>query len=249
MEREIYDAFYEAEDRHWWFLARRRILMRLLERMYPDGGLAVADVGCGTGGMALPLARLGSVTAVDDAEAAREYCRRRGLERVLSTAEWERQGERYDLITAFDVVEHVRDDVAFLADLHARLRSGGTLVVTVPAYRFLWSPFDEMNHHQRRYARGELRRRLGAAGFRIRRITYFNSALFPAVAAVRLVERALRLDPTDPEERRRAIGRWFKVGPLNGILTAIFASEAGWLARGDLPFGCSILAVAVKEAS
>lgn len=247
MEREVYDFFYGAEDRHWWFLARRRILLAVLERAVPRTGIEIADVGCGTGGMAAPLSRFGRVTAVDEASEAREYCRRRGLDRVLSIAEWDAETSAYDLLTAFDVVEHVEDDLALLKRLHARLKPGGTLVVTVPAYRFLWSPFDEMNHHYRRYSRGELRRRLESAGFRVRRATYFNTLLFPVIAIVRLAERALGLDPADEAEKKKALARWFKVGPLNGVLGGIFASERHWLVERDLPAGCSILAVAVKD--
>lgn len=247
MERELYDFFYEAEDRHWWFVARRRILMAVLERSLPRTGIEITDMGCGTGGMAAPLGRFGRVAAVDEAPAAREYCRRRGVDRVLSLAEWDAEATAYDLVTAFDVVEHVEDDLALLKRLHARLKPGGMLVVTVPAYRFLWSPFDEMNHHYRRYSRGELRGRLEGAGFRVRRASYFNTLLFPVIAIVRLAERGLGLDATDEAAKRKALARWFKVGPLNGLLSRVFALERHWLVGHDLPTGCSVLAVAVKD--
>ena len=248
METEVYDHFYRAEDGHWWFRGRRRIIGSVLERLAPGGGLRVADVGCGTGGMMGLLSRFGTVTGVDEAPEAREYCRRRGFERVLSLKEWDAKEERYDLVTAFDVVEHVDDDVGFLRRLVGRLAPGGRMLVTVPAYPFLWSTFDEMNHHRRRYTRARLVRAMREAGVGVDRATHFNTILFPPIAAVRGAEKVLKRDPTDPEEKRKALERWFRVGPLNGILEAVFASERHWLRRADLGWGCSILALGRPES-
>ena len=247
MESEVYDHFFRAEERHWWFRARRRILTEVLRQALPGGeatrsGRAIADVGCGTGGMVELLSRFGTVTGVDEAPEAREYCARRGLSRILSPDEWERSGERYDLVTAFDVVEHVDDETAFLRRLAGHLRPGGRWLVTVPAYSFLWSSFDEMNHHRRRYTRGSLVHSLGAAGLRAERATYMNCLLLPPVVAGRLLEKLGGNDPTDAAARDRALARWFKVGPLNGILEGIFAAERHWLAHRDLPAGSSVLA-------
>jgi SAM-dependent methyltransferase len=244
MEAAVYDAFFRAEDVHWWFRARRRVLATVLERLGGAPPLDIADIGCGTGGMLALLGRFGRVTGVDASPAAREYCARRGFQGVLSPEEWERMEDRYDLITAFDVVEHVEDDIGFLAGLRARLRPDGALLVTVPAYPFLWSPFDEMNHHKRRYTGGSLRRALSAAGLRVDRISYFNGLLLPAVVVSRILER-IRGRPLDtPQDQERAIRDWFRVGPMNGVLEGVFAAERHWLRRGSLPAGSSILALA-----
>ena len=244
MEKEIYEHFYRAEERHWWFRARRRVIASVLEDRFPRRDLAIADLGCGTGGMFGLLSRFGTVTGVDEAPEARDFCARRGFTRVLTPGEWQGGSDRYDLVTSFDVVEHVDDDVAFLASMRDRLKPGGTVLVTVPAHAFLWSTFDEMNHHKRRYSRTGLVTALEAAGLVVRRATYFNTFLFPPIAAVRLAERGLRRDPTDPEAKKRALGRWFRVGPLNPVLEGLFASERHLLRRFDLPTGCSILALA-----
>jgi SAM-dependent methyltransferase len=249
VENEVYDAFYRAEDVHWWFRGRRRILASVLERLYPDRDLAVADVGCGTGGMAALLARFGRVTGVDASPLARDYCARRGLTRVLSPEDWRRDGERYDLVTAFDVVEHVDDDVAFLRSLGERLLPAGRVLVTVPAYPFLWSTFDEMNHHRRRYTRGTLLWAMEEAGVRVEHATYMNTFLLPALAVSRLAERFRPAVPEDPAARARALEAWFHVGPLNGILEAVFAAERHWIRRGSFPAGSSILAWGKREGS
>jgi 2-polyprenyl-3-methyl-5-hydroxy-6-metoxy-1,4-benzoquinol methylase len=186
---------------------------------------------------------------VDEAPEAREYCARRGLEGVLTLGEWQRSPGRYDLVTAFDVVEHVEEDVRFLKTLRSRLTPEGRILVTVPAYSFLWSTFDEMNHHQRRYTRGGLRARLVQAGFLVERCTHFNTVLFPPIALVRLLEGRGRGEPTAHGERTRALERYFKVGPLNGVWEALFAVERHWLRRADLAFGCSILALGRNSGS
>ena len=249
MEKEVYDQFFRAEEVHWWFRARRRVIRSLLNDLLPPKKLAIADVGCGTGGMLSLLAGYGEVTGVDEAPEAREYCRRRGFDRILTPTEWQAVPERYDLVTAFDVVEHVADDAGFLRSMAERLAPGGHLVVTVPAYMFLWSTFDEMNHHQRRYNRKTLRAAFAAAGLTLSRLTHFNAFLLPPMVVVRLAEKLLKSDPTDPQAKQEALERWFRVGPLNGALEGVFAAERHWLARADFPAGSSIFAVAQPEAA
>ena len=192
------------------------------------------------------LARHGRVTGVDEAPEAREYCARSGFPGVRTLEEWHRDAEVFDLVTGFDVIEHVEDDVAFLNGVKERLRPGGRLLATVPAYPFLWSPFDEMNHHYRRYTRRTLERSLTTAGFRVERLTHMNAFLFPALAAARLWERGTSGPPQSDAERRRVLERWFHVGPLNSVLERIFASERYWLRVAGFPFGASILTLAVK---
>ena len=248
VETELYDYFYRAEARHWWFRARRAILADVLDRMHLEGDARIADMGCGTGGMLPVLARHGKVTGVDEAPLAREYCARSGFPDVESPAEWEAAGHRFDLVTAFDVIEHVKDDVAFLKSINDHLVPGGRLLATVPAYPFLWSTFDEMNHHYRRYTRQALKQSLTASGFSVLRLTHMNFFLFPALAGARLFDRAFGHPPRNEAERRRMVESWFRVGPMNGVLENIFASERYWLRMGDFPFGASILTVARKSA-
>jgi len=248
LETELYEYFFQAETTHWWFRARRAILADVLDRMHLQKGLRIADVGCGTGGMLPVLARHGTVTGVDEAPQAREYCARSGFSEVRTLAEWHGRGGIYDLVTAFDVIEHVEDDVAFARGLRDRLAPGGRLLATVPAYPFLWSVFDEMNHHYRRYTGETLERSLTAAGFTLERMTHMNAFLFPALAGARLLERGFSRPPRSDVERRRVLDRWFRIRPWNGALETIFALERYWLRAGDFPFGASILTVARKSS-
>jgi SAM-dependent methyltransferase len=144
----------------------------------------------------------------------------------------------FDLVTALDVIEHIDDDVAALGELRRVLRPGGRLLVAVPAFTFLWGRQDEVSHHRRRYTRATLARALAQAGFAVVRESYFNTLLFPPIAAVRLGRRLLRR----PGRRQSD----FELGParLNGLLGAVFGAEAALVARTDLPFGVSLLALA-----
>jgi SAM-dependent methyltransferase len=253
MDAFLYDQFADIERRHWWFVARRRIVASVLRRMFPPAeDRRILDVGCGTGGMLDMLTEFGSVVCgMDMSEQAIEYCRHRGLaERVQlycgalpddmppSTAAW-------DVITAFDVIEHLDDDEKTLRDVFSVLAPGGTFVVTVPAFEFLWGPHDDLNHHRRRYTSAMLRGRLQRAGFEMERLTYFNSILFPAIAAVRVGRRALA------RGRQREPKSDFTMPPkvVNGALTSLFAGEAIALSRMSLPVGVSLLAVARKPVT
>jgi SAM-dependent methyltransferase len=142
---------------------------------------------------------------------------------------------------AFDVVEHIHDDVGALRRMGDALVPGGLLVVTVPANAWLWGPYDELNQHVRRYGRRNLRAALEAAGYHVERTTYFNSFLFPVAAAVRVARR-------NTTYRRDAAADWV-VPPraVNEALARVFAAERRPLRHVDLPFGVSALALARRS--
>jgi len=243
MEKDFYPAYYELEGRHWWFVGRRAIFLKLLERRLPPGvrRLDVLDFGCGTGAFLAHLERFGAVSAVDGDEDAVVFCHQRGRDEVRHVAPGAPlpfADASFDLVTSLDVVEHIEDDVAALRELHRVLRPGGLLLVAVPAFGFLWGDQDEISHHFRRYTDASLRRALDGAGFRVEHASYFNTWMFPPIAAVRLVRRRLRSASAEKTD--------FDIGPavLNRGLAALFASEARLVSRVRLPFGVSLLALA-----
>lgn len=250
MRTEFYNEYFRIEDRHWWFLGRRRILLRLLDRClsFPPSsdGLRILDVGCGTGTMLHHLERYGSVQGVDADLNAVRFCHERGVEKVKHAPgeDLPLDEETFDVVTALDVLEHMKDDVAALSEFRRVLRPGGTLVLTVPAYQFLWGAQDEISHHYRRYTRRELTSRLTDAGFSVQRASYFNVLLFPVIAAVRIARR-LRRAPVE----LRSDFEMTRPGRLNGILGWLFGREAELLGRMNLPFGVSIVTVASRDGS
>lgn len=241
MQTDFYAEHFELEDWHWWFTGRHRILMGVLDRHLPPGGAEgrrLLDFGCGTGTMLRSLVRYGEAVGVDaDAEAIR-FCRRRGLKDVqhLESDELPFDDDAFDVVTAFDVLEHIDDDARALREIRRVLRPGGTLLLSVPAYRFLWGPQDEIAHHKRRYTAGQVSRRAAAAGFAQRRVSYFNTFLSPVIAGVRLV-RPYRPGSQD----LKSDFTMTSPGLLNALLTRVFASETHLVERFDLPFGISIL--------
>lgn len=231
-----------AERDHWWFAARREIVLaqvgRFLGRPAPGRERRVLDIGCGAGGMLAFLEAYGRASGVDASAEAVDMARAQGgdVRRGALPDDIPFADGTFDLITLLDVLEHVEEDARALDRIRRLLRPDGLLIVTVPAFRFLWSGHDVVNEHRRRYVRAGLALRLREAGFRIERITYFNTLLFPPIAAVRVLGRlrggAARADQgTVP-------------GPVNGLLRRIFSMEKRLLTAGNLPFGVSLLAVA-----
>ena len=248
MDPSLYREFAERhEARHWWFVGRRRILAAILaDFLGTRHDLRVLDIGCGTGGMLPLLGAFGRVTGIDPAEVAIRYSRQHAAPGVeLYQVDFPTQvppGRDYDLVTMFDVLEHLDDDATALRAAGTLLKPGGSLLVTVPALRSLWSPHDVINQHRRRYRRRELRQRIEEAGFRLERLSYYNTLLFPAVFAARLLRRRLA--------RRGDRRSDFRIGSdrINRCLADVFGAERHLLRRWDLPIGVSLLAIAVKPA-
>jgi SAM-dependent methyltransferase len=184
MEQDFYRAYYELEGRHWWFLGRRKLFLRIIEEQYPPSvrPLAVLDFGCGTGAFLEHLERFGTVSAVDADPSAVSFCHARGRSEVVvapSGAPLPFPDDAFDLVTSLDVIEHIDDDVAALAELRRVLRPGGRLLIAVPAYAFLWGKQDEVSHHRRRYTARTLTRALGEAGFGINARATSTRSCFP----------------------------------------------------------------------
>ncbi len=233
------------EDRHWWFRARRDVVLAAVSRYAPAGFGSMLDVGCGTGGNLAALRAAfpeASFTGVDASEDALEASRRRGLHVVAGDASALPVADgSADIVSALDVLEHLDDDRAAVREMARVLRPGGLLVVTVPAYKWMWGPHDELNHHKRRYVRSLLEPAVTDAGLEILTSTHFNTLLFPAAVLQRLVER-VRAKRDDLEESAG--------GPLSGALYAVFSLERHAVAAGwRMPYGLSILLVARKPAS
>ncbi len=241
MDPALFDRFAEVERTHWWFLARRRILLELVAQ-YLRPGESVLDIGCGTGFVLEAATQRYKACGVDPSPQAVAMCRERGLDRVC-------QGSANDLSMipegcfagAFllDVLEHLDNDLEALQRARDVLAPGGVVFVTVPAFKALWSRHDVVNQHRRRYTRQELDGLLHAAGFEVLRSSYFNTRLFPAAALSRLAFRALGWDPL---LQLQVPAPW-----LNRALCRVFEGERLRLSspnpRAPYLFGLSILAV------
>lgn len=241
---------FDMESRHWWFRGTRRIILGLVRRHLPEAPsgrpLRLLDVGCGTGiSLELMQRELGVEGYGLDAEpTALQLSRERGLDRLtVGTMERVPYGDgTFDVVTALDVVEHIEDDVAALREAGRVLRPGGRIVITVPAYPWLWSEHDRALHHQRRYTRAVLEERIAAAGLRPLHVTGFNTTLLPPIAAWRVARRLLVGAPKDGPAHSDVS---LPPAPVNRLLYGLLAGEERWLRRRRLPLGVSIGAVAV----
>jgi 2-polyprenyl-3-methyl-5-hydroxy-6-metoxy-1,4-benzoquinol methylase len=247
MKAEMYALHAANEESHWWFAARRSIVLRLLrteigEQRRP---LRLLDVGCGAGGMLEYLREFGEATGVDSARDAIRYAAEKGVDvRAGSLPDGLPFGpeQRFDVVTLLDVIEHIDDDHASLRTIHGLLDPGGLLLLTVPAFPSLWSGHDVVNEHKRRYTRSDLRALLERAGFEVHTLSYFNTALFLPIAGARIVQRWLGGTTTGADEG--SVPR-----PVNAILRSIFAAERHVLGRLTLPFGVSLIASARASAA
>jgi SAM-dependent methyltransferase len=249
MRADHYETHFALEQDHWWFVGRRNILLHLLDRELKSDSrlqkpLRLLDVGTGGGGILPFLSKYGSVVAVDPepaavaAASARSFdVRQGGLPSDLPFA----PHEKFDVITLLDVIEHVEQDVESLVNVRRLLTPQGRVIVTVPAFQFLWSGHDVINEHKRRYKKGELRAKLERAGFTVRLISYCNSALFLPIAAVRLARRRF----SSSDETKTALGT--VPGPANAVLGGLFGMERHIIPTLPLPFGVSLVAVASVE--
>ena len=242
MRAELYQQMRVIEDRHGWFQGRRRIVCALLKKMALSADSKILDLGCGTGGNFSMLASFGEVTGVEMEPRAMKLANERGNAPVVAGSlpdDVPLEARTFHCITMLDVLEHVEQDQAGLSTVHRLLIPGGRLLLTVPAFRFLWGPHDEEHHHHRRYRAKELRSKLESAGFEVDHLSYFNTWLFPPIALVRLLHKWIPSGETGMETNLPPA--W-----LNRLLLGLLSSERLILTRGRFPFGVSLLAVVRK---
>lgn len=239
MDPHSYRRMAEIQETHWWYEGRRRILRAVIGRLGLPEQARILEAGSGTGANLRMLAAFGTVNGFEPDEFARATARSMaGMDTPPGFLPDDVPYEGpFDLVSAFDVIEHVDRDAESLAALCRLTAPGGYAVFTVPAFMFLWSRHDEVNHHYRRYRRADFAALLTAAGYEVEFISYYNFCLFPLVAAVRLARRLLGLKGGEADD---ALPR-FKV--VNRLLLAVFAAERHVLGRMALPFGVSIIAV------
>lgn len=234
MQEKAYEVIRDHQEKHWWFRGRARIAEEVLLRDLDLKDGAILDIGAGFGGMVPLLRSLGSVEALEPYEGAREALQATGAIVRIEAIEPFLSGrkERYDLITLFDVLEHIEDDEGTIDGVSRALKPGGRLVITVPAMPILWSAHDELHSHFRRYTRKGLKALLEGR-FEIERFGFYNSLLWPAA----FLERKLTGCRGQSTEVERSSGFF------DGLLYRIFVAEIPLLRAGfPFPFGVSLMA-------
>jgi SAM-dependent methyltransferase len=239
MDRLLELQTHELEDHHWWYRGRRRIIAELIESLSLEPGSQVLDAGCGSGRNMVDLAHLGTITGVEIADASVERARSRHVGEVVqcSIASMPFADGHFDLAVCLDAIEHIADEQGAFSELFRVVRPGGGLLVTVPAYQWLWSEHDEINHHQRRYTRRRLSRAAADAGWETVRTTYFNGLLLPIAIPYRLLARRAHVEgPSSDLQQMPA--------RLNAMLEWPLRFESAVIGLGRrIPVGLSLAAV------
>jgi SAM-dependent methyltransferase len=235
------------ENESFWCRSRARILTHLVRRHTgPGAAHAVLEIGCGTGTILRELAGDGRfrLTGSEIYLSALRYAVRRspGIEYIQLDATRMHFEAEFDVVGAFDVLEHVEDDAGVIRNVWRALRPGGHFIVMVPQYRFLWSSLDVIVGHKRRYGRRELLDRLRSGGFEIVRHTSFVFALFPLMVLRRLLDRT---PPPGADTRREFEQRVAFPRVVNWLFDRVMRLDEALLRAGvSLPIGGSLIVVA-----
>src|SRR4030081_497463 len=241
MRRDEYATMFRVEETHWWYKALHRLIFQMLEVELPDWhAKEIVDVGCGTGAVLKQLGNPQKNVGIDLAPEAISFCRQRGLNNV-------QQGDihalplsdaSFDAVICSSVLYHqwVTDVEGAVREMHRVLRPGGVLLINVPAFPFLHSAHDEAVMTARRFRKREIRQLLQKQDFKIRRLTYWTTFLFPLAVAARTLGGS-------------KMGRDFETEEASftqRTLARIMALELHLLRNISLPFGVALLAVARK---
>lgn len=242
MEQYLYKDLYQLEETHWWHRAKRfyaLTFIRALTNKYP---LRILDVGCGTGKNIEAFRVLGSTEGIDISPDAVAYCKKRGMKAVHvgDATDTTYPNHLFDVVVLFDILEHA-DDHTILKEMYRLLKPGGLIVITVPAYAWLWSRWDEVLHHKRRYSASSLRHLLVYHRFKELKLSYmFSFLVFPALC-IRFIKQLLYGKHHYPSDFV------LSTPGINTLLFFICQLELGILKCCSIPFGTSVLAIAKKE--
>lgn len=240
MQDYLYDDLYNLEETHWWHKAKQKVLIELLTKFLSIKDPEILDVGCGTGKTLETLQKYGRSYGIDSSKLAISYCLKRGLKNVKvgSTHDIRFKSLRFDIVTMLDVLEHT-DEKRTLSEVNRVLKKDGLLIITVPAHQSLWSQWDIVLHHKRRYSRKDLIAALNKNGFTVLKISYLYSFLLGPVMFVRFV-KTLIFNEGYPSDFRVSFPL---VNSLFGIMTRI---ERKVFNIVGLSAGTSLVCVAKK---
>lgn len=245
MEINKYQEMENLEKFHWWFIYRQNILKFVLKNYLSnlDRDSTILDIGCGTGGNLQLLSQFyNNVIGVEPNDLAIEYCKSKNLSNIVKSGLPNLnlvEDFSADVILLFDVLEHVDEDSLALSIIKNKLKDGGYLILTVPAFSFLWSKHDESFHHKRRYTHRQIQKMLTTLDFKIIKLSYLYFLLFPLVVCMRILKNFFKpLAEADDFQLNNKF--------LNTLITTLLLPERILLKYIDFPFGSSILAVAKK---
>ena len=236
-------TYSDLEDTYWWFIGRRFVIEQFLRTYIKSSDLEILDWGCGPGGNFPLLKKFGSVLGIDASAKALELCRQKNITTVIKadTLDDFKSDRQFNLVTCFDVFEHIEDDASYLKKLSRVIKADGHVLVTVPAYQFLWSELDVYLGHKRRYNRKQIEGLFAQNGYEVIRSSYFISFLAIPIIVFRflgwITGRAKK-----PQFTFVQFPNW-----LNKFFTSLILFESKLIKYICLPFGTSIIILARKK--
>ncbi len=234
----------QHENTYWWHIGRKRIIGTYVNRVKKDKPeFTILNIGCGTGGTIEMLESFGSTDNVDKSDEAIRYMKKLGYKKVykINDIKLPFKDKSYDMVGAFDVLEHIEKHVYALKEWKRVIKDDGAVVITVPAYQWLWSNHDVSLHHFRRYTSKRLIAAAKEAGLRPEKVSYAIVFSLPLIASFRLIPKVLGRN-TDSESSYVDLPDW-----LNSMFTELLYAEARLHKSISFPAGTSVIGVFRKD--
>lgn len=249
MNKELYPEIYKEEEYYWWHIGRRELTMFLLKQklnLKENKKFIFLDMGCGTGKMMDILSSFGKISGLDYSDEALNFCRKRGHKSLfkvdLSSGKIPFGNNYFDAVFALDVLEHIKNEDNFLAEAFRVLKKKGILLLIVPTYKFLWSYWDKLAGHQRRYNKKYLSSKILKNNFYLTKISYFYSFALPVAIIYRFIKSIFRGKSNKYSSDFVNLPK-----PLNKFLVLLSNIERRIIAKTNSPLGLSLVCVAKKR--
>lgn len=240
MEKFLYEDLYKQEEAHWWHISKRELCVKLINKFISKKELQILDIGCGAGKNVEVFGQFGKAYGVDSSPEAIRFCKKRGLKSVhlANGEETNFPSKSFDLVTLLDVLEHT-DERKTLLEINRILKPNGYLLVTVPAFQWLWSNWDVILHHKRRYTAQNLKKKLVQQGFKVKKLSYVYSFLLIPVILIRSIKTIILKKNYTSD-----------FGITSPLLNLLFL-KLSWLELKlififSIPFGTSVVCLAQK---
>ncbi|WP_028295636.1 class I SAM-dependent methyltransferase [Olivibacter sitiensis] len=247
MDKQYEEKYHELEEKHWWFMARRHVVLQLVKQLGVSKEAKILDIGASGGALAWHLKEQGylDLYLVDNSPHAINKCHSRGMVNafLMDGEAPDFAAGSFDLLIASDCLEHLEHDERALSNWSELLKDGGVAIIFVPAYRFLWSEHDVINQHFKRYDKTTLLKKLHAAGFAVLRAGYWNFLLFFPTVLYRLCSRFFT------RGKAQANQLFFTPSWINRVIVSWMKVENKAMRWITYPFGVSTFAIVKKDSS
>jgi ubiquinone/menaquinone biosynthesis C-methylase UbiE len=242
MEEQHYQSMKELQE-SWWYEGRRDLYKIFVKKIKLNKNPKILDIGCGTGDNIILLSKFGECYGIDFSNKAVKYCKEKGLKKVYiaDALDTKFKSNNFDLVTAFDVMEHIKNDKGFIREIKRILKPSGYAIISVPAFDFLWNENDKLSQHNKRYTKRSIKK-LVDKDFDIVKISYWNSTIFFPVMLYCFYERFKK-----SKKRTNNLNKIPKF--MDKILRYVIKIENILVEKANMPFGVSLFLIIRKKGS